>query len=97
MHQTKKVAELNHFKEVTNSVLKFNMHKNSISCRDCRWHFDKCSRIWSDFIVNVHLYKIWRDKYVNRNGYTVCDAKNIPKSCIYEHIFIDKDKANKYL
>lgn len=88
---------MNYFKEVINLVLKFNMYKNSILCRDFRWYFDKCLRIWSDFIVNVYLYKIWRDKYVNCNGYIVCDVKNILKSCIYEYIFIDKDKVNKYL
>lgn len=47
MHQTKKTAELNYFKELTNSVLQFNKHKSSISCGDIRWHFnsvntDKC-------------------------------------------------------
>lgn len=72
MHQTKKAAELNYFKELTNSVLQFNKHKSSISCGDIRWHFnsvntDKCWRIFTDFIVSVHLNDLWRDKYVNRN------------------------------
>lgn len=41
----------------------------------------------SDIIVSLHLNDLWKEKYVNSNGYTWCDANNIPKSRI-DYIFI---------
>lgn len=46
----------------------------------------------------MHLNDLWKEKYVNLNGYTWCGANNIPKKPhrlhIYELIFVDKNKTN---
>lgn len=41
----------------------------------------------SDIIVSLHLNDLWKDKYVNNNGFTWCDAYNIPNSRI-DYIFL---------
>lgn len=53
----------------------------------------------SDIIVIGHLNDLWKDKYVNLNGYTWCDANNTKKKPyglnIYKHIFVDLNSIRR--